>query len=219
MLVCGCLRLEGRTIAGCLLIRNNEGKKIKSCCLLALIQRDIDQLKLLKFPLRLSQVLNDAYSSSCPHLLHLQFLLCLQVICESKRCTEIMQGGGQVRGFSYSAKIYPESKFRKKLFKLRKYNIRVLHKYTLGVTWLSKETASGFHQVNWNIKGINFKKLFRILLNFIWHQRWQQMWLIATHNCSFIPVVIACQYQLIAQPKPHSFQNIKKWWLVGIMLN
>ena len=31
-----------------LLIRNNEGKEIKSCCLLTPIQRDIDQLKLLK---------------------------------------------------------------------------------------------------------------------------------------------------------------------------
>lgn len=50
MFVSGCLRLEGRNIASCLLIRNNEGKEIKSCCLLALIQRDIDQLKLLNVP-------------------------------------------------------------------------------------------------------------------------------------------------------------------------
>lgn len=108
---------------------------------------------------------------------------------------------------------------KQNLFKLKKCSIHILHKYTVGIIWLSQETAFGFHQVNWNIKGINFLKLFRILLNFVWHQRWQQMWLIATHNCSFIPVVIACQYQLIAQPKPHSFQNIKEWWLVGIMLN
>lgn len=38
-------------------------------------------------------------------------------------------------------------------------------------------------------------------------------------NCSFIPVVIACQKQLIAPQPPHLFYNIKEWWLVGIMLN
>lgn len=34
---------------------------------------------------------------------------------------------------------------KQKLFKLRKCNIHVLHKYTLGITWLLQETAFGFH--------------------------------------------------------------------------
>lgn len=37
------------------------------------------------------------------------------------------------------------SEEKEKLFKLRKWNTRILHKYTLGVTWLSQETAFGFH--------------------------------------------------------------------------
>lgn len=41
----------------------------------------------------------------------------------------------------------------------------------------------------------------------------------AADNCSFIPVVIACQKQLIALLKPHSFHSVRGWWLVGIMLN
>lgn len=38
-------------------------------------------------------------------------------------------------------------------------------------------------------------------------------------NWSFIWAVITCQWQLIAPQTPHSFHNIKEWWLVGIMLN